>query len=158
MLLWCYVTGHNSGHCAIIQFSLKFFSTQASKNAHGLCSNKKKKSCRRDEANALLWSMGQQSIIYFADVCNLSSRQNNHTVVAALGKGYQEAHKSWWGLKARNIHLLNLVKAILESQGLEHREHAVLCRDKMCQEFLRLLSVSIDLPFASQQNIILKLI
>ena len=56
------------------------------------------------------------------------------------------------------IHLLNLIKAILESQGLEHREHAILCRDKMCQEFLRLLSVSVDLPFASQQNIILKLI
>lgn len=29
----------------------------------------KKKSYRRDEENAQLWSIGQQSIIYFADVC-----------------------------------------------------------------------------------------
>lgn len=55
-------------------------------------------------------------------LCNLSSRQNNHTVEAALGKGYQETHKSWKGLKAMSIHLLNLVKAILENQGSEYRE------------------------------------
>lgn len=63
-------------------------------------------------------------------LCNSGSRQNHHTVVAALGKGYQEAHKSRGGLKAMSIHLLNLVKAILESQGLEHRVHGKFVQGK----------------------------
>lgn len=68
-------------------------------------------------------------------LCNLSSRQNNRTVVAALGKGYQEAHKSWGGLKAMSIHLLNLLKAISESQGLEHRVHGNFVKGKIPRVF-----------------------
>ena len=117
-------------------FACNFFRIYTSKSAHALHSSKKEQSCRRDEKNDGLWSMGQRLIIYFADVlCNLSSRQNNHTLVAALGKGYHEAHKSWKGLKAMSIHLLNFIKAVLESQRLDHRVHGIFVQAKSPRVF-----------------------
>lgn len=68
---------------------------------------KKKKSCMRDEKKIQLWSYGTTiHNLLFRCLCNLSSRQSIHTVVAALGRGYQETHKSWRGLKAMSIHPL----------------------------------------------------
>lgn len=59
-------------------------------------------------------------------LCNLSSRQNNCTVVSALGKGYQETHKSWRGLKAMNIHLLNPVMQYGEAK-YHNTQSSTLC-------------------------------
>lgn len=90
MLLWCYVTGHNSDHCAFI---------------HSVHKQVKmcmvfvliKKNILQERWRECLHMVHGTTIhnLLCRCLCNLSNRQNNHIVVAALGKGYQEAHKSW---------------------------------------------------------------